>query len=109
MTIETLWRHTVSFKEIVDFVVDYGRKSYEWQEDGIDTIKYVFESGDYSIDIDVCIYSSTDNVHMDIYLFDKREIINCGKFYCSNGLDLEQEAKNIFDLVETVNAKGLIG
>ena len=78
-------------KKIITYVIDNGRKSYEWNEDGIDMMDWKYDKGNYSIwlssklnpkiktfEIDLLLFDEHLLFHTELYpYFDKEEFNQC--------------------------------
>ena len=87
-----------SFKEIVQYIISHGRKSFSFIENVSTDINWDFKDNGYSIRVAVSYYPNCDEVKYHLCLFNDTELMNMVSF--------SDEDKS--DIVNSINYLELI-
>ena len=85
-------------RRIINYLIDNGIKSLDWDEEGMDVFRWYIENGKYTIYFKVD-YISADNISYALTLFVKHKVIE--QLYFSDYIEIDYKARdNLIKLIK---------
>lgn len=90
-------------KKIINYVIDHGKKSIDWDENGMTVFHWVIKNWNHDLHFDVD-YISPDNISYSLTLFFKNKLLK--QLYFGDYLEFDYKDRD--DLLKLIRELGVL-